>query len=207
MSLGEDQVTNIDLLRHGTCRGGEIYRGRTDVQLNEEGWSQMEQAISASASWQCIVTSPLLRCREFAEHSAARLDLPLQVDSTMREMDFGDWEGRLLQEVWQADPELVSRFYDDPGSVTPPGGEPTVDAQSRIAEGWRALMQERSGEHILLVCHGGVIRLLLSYLLDLPLSSIARLHIPYASMTRVQIHHRDSGDFPVLLSLNSGSVH
>jgi alpha-ribazole phosphatase len=206
MSSQEEQITNVGLLRHGTCRGGEIYRGRTDVQLNEEGWGQMEQAISASAGWQRIVTSPLLRCREFAEHYAARLGVPLQVDPTMKEMDFGDWEGRLLQDVWQADPELVSRFYEDPGSVTPPGGEPTAAAQFRIAEGWWALIQERTGEHILLVCHGGVIRLLLSHLLDLPLSSIARLHIPYASMARVQVHHRDSGDFPVLLSLNSGSI-
>ena len=207
MNESKEPVTNIDLLRHGHCQGGEIYRGRTDVQLSEEGWSQMEQAINGPAKWQRIVTSPLLRCREFSERCAERMDLPLQVDATLKEMDFGDWEGRLLQDVWQADPDLVSRFYDDPGSVTPPGGESTADAQSRIVKGWQALMQERSGEDLLLVCHGGVIRLLLSHLLDLPLSSIVRLHIPYASMSRVQVHHRDSGDFSALLSLNSGSKH
>jgi alpha-ribazole phosphatase len=207
MSSGEEQVTTIDLLRHGTCQGGEIYRGRTDVQLNAAGWSQMEQAINVSDKWQCIVTSPLLRCREFAEVHANRLELPLQIDPAMKEMDFGEWEGRLLQDVWEADPELVSRFYEVPGSATPPGGEPVADAQSRVMAGWQTLIQERTGEDLLLICHGGVIRLILSYLLDLPLSSISRLHIPYASMTRVRVYHREDENFPVLVSLNSGGIH
>jgi alpha-ribazole phosphatase len=109
-----------------------------------------------------------------------------------------------LQEVWQENPELVARFYDDPSAVTPPGGESTADAQSRVVAGWQALMQQCAGDQLLLVCHGGVIRLLLGHLLAMPLAAVMRLYIPYASMARVQVYHRDGGDVAVLMSLNSG---
>jgi alpha-ribazole phosphatase len=201
-----ERVTNVDLLRHGACEGGEIYRGRTDVPLSAEGWGQLERDIRGSANWQRIVTSPLLRCHQFAQRCATDFDVPLQVVPALREMDFGDWEGRLLQEVWQANPELVARFYEDPGAVTPPGGEKTLDALDRVVAGWQEMMQPGKGDNLLLVCHGGVIRLLLSHLLEMPLSAISRLHIPYASITRVQIFHREQGDFPTLMSLNAGDA-
>lgn len=196
-------VTTIDLLRHGACEGGEIYRGRTDVALTDEGWQQMEQATAQTATWQAVVTSPLLRCRSFAEHFAQQVDVPLQIIPALREMDFGEWEGRLLQEVWTSDAQTVSRFYDDPGAVTPPGGEPTAIVQERVVEAWCSVLQQWSGQHLLLICHGGVIRLLLSHLLNMPLAAIARLHIPYASISRIQVHRYEGRDFPVLMSLNS----
>mgnify|MGYP003647683723 FL=1 len=203
MSTSDETVTTIDLLRHGACDGGEIYRGRTDVALSTEGWQQMVQATASAARWQAVATSPLQRCRTFAEHCASRFDIPILVIDALREMDFGEWEGRLLQDVWRSDADLVSRFYADPGTVTPPGGEPVAAAQSRVVEAWKTLLQATAGQHLLLVCHGGVIRLLLSHLLQMPLATIARLHIPYASIARVQVYRRDGHDFPVLMALNS----
>lgn len=203
MPAPAERVTTIDLLRHGACEGGEIYRGRTDVALSDAGWQQMEQAVAHFADWQAVVTSPLVRCHAFAEHCATRFAIPLHVVSNLQEVDFGAWEGRLLQEVWQNDAHTVSRYYDDPGAVTPPGGEATVAAQERVVAAWQALMRECAGLHLLLVGHGGVIRLLLSHLLAMPLSAIARLHIPYASICRIRVYHREGGDFPVLMSLNS----
>lgn len=199
-----ERVTTIDLLRHGACQGGEIFRGRTDVQLSTAGWQQMDQAVSAALGWQRIITSPLLRCREFAEHCAGRFNLPLQVDVALQEMDFGDWEGRLVDEVWQESPDLLGRFYDDPSAVTPPGGESTAAAQSRVVAAWHELLQQCGGDRLLVVCHGGVIRLLLAHVLAMPLAAVMRLYIPYASMAQVRVYHRDSGDVAVLMSLNSG---
>ncbi|MCB1703750.1 MAG: alpha-ribazole phosphatase family protein [Halioglobus sp.] len=203
MAAGDAAITTVDLLRHGACEGGEIYRGRTDVSLSREGWQQMERATATADGWQVVVTSPLQRCRSFAEHCGSRLDIPVQVIGGMREMDFGEWEGRRVQEVWRSDADLVSRFYDDPGSVTPPGGEPVAEAKARVVQAWESLLQAATGQHLLLVCHGGVIRLLLSHLLQMPLATIARLHIPYASIARVQVYRRDGRDFPVLMALNA----
>lgn len=202
MPIQGETVTTVDLLRHGACEGGYIYRGRTDVALSPEGWRQMEQAIGTTGGWQRVVTSPLQRCRLFAVHCAEQLRLPLAIVPELQEVNFGAWEGRLVQDVRQADPEFLSQYYDDPGAVTPPDGERTVDAQQRILRGWQALLRDFAGEHLLLVCHGGVIRLLLSHLLDMPLRASTRLNVPYASLSRVRIYHREGGDYPVLTSFN-----
>lgn len=204
MSAREGQVTRIDLLRHGKCQGGEIYRGRTDVPLDDEGWAQMDAAVAVARSWQRVVTSPLQRCHTFAGECAHRFQLPLEIEPGFKELDFGEWEGQLVQEVWQANPDFVSSYYADPGAVTPPGAESTAEAKARAVQSWNYLLGKFSGEHILLISHGGIIRLLLSHLLGLPLSSIASLHIPYASLTEVQVHHRNGEDFPILMSLNAG---
>ena len=207
MSDNRESVTTVDLLRHGRCEGGDIYRGTTNVMLNGEGWQQMERAITPPADWTRIVTSPLLRCRAFAEHQSMKLDLPLSVEPDLRELDFGDWEGRLTKDVWNENPQGVSRYYADPATFTPPGGEATNEAQTRVASRWKRLMNEHRGGTLLLVSHGGVIRLLLSHLLLFPVSSIARLHVPYGALSRVQVYHREEGDFPVLLSLNARTEH
>lgn len=204
MTAPEERITTIDLLRHGACEGGEIYRGTTDVALTPQGWEQMEASIGDHADWHCIVSSPLTRCKKFAEQHAERLQLPLQIKSDFREMDFGAWEGRLLQEVWAEDPDLVSRFYADPAAVTPPGGEPVPVAQERSVRAWQDLLCDRQGENILLVCHGGIIRLLLSHLLGMSLAAISQLHVPYGCLARIRVYHRSGEDFPVLVSLNAG---
>ncbi len=206
MTVQDDSVTTVDLLRHGACQGGYIYRGRTDVELSAEGWRQMEQAIGTTGGWQRVVTSPLLRCRMFAEHCAEQLHLPLAIIAELQEIDFGEWEGRLVQDVRQADPALLARYYEDPSAVTPPGGEPTADAQQRILRGWRTVLRDFAGEHLLVVCHGGVVRLLLSHLLDMPLRASPRLYVPYASLSRVRVYHGDGGEFPVLASFNRRDV-
>ena len=204
MSSPPERVTTIDLLRHGACLGGEIFRGRTDVQLSTQGWQQMEQALCTAPAWQRIITSPLLRCHEFAVRYAARSDVPLVVEPALREMDFGAWDGRLAQEVWQENPQLLARFYDDPGAVTPPGGESAAAAQSRIVAAWQAMLQQCMGEQLLIVCHGGVIRLLLAHLLAMPLGAVMRLYLPYAAIARVRVYHREDGDVAVLMALNGG---
>lgn len=205
--MSDDVFTQIDLLRHGACEGGEIYRGSTDVPLTQEGWEQMASSVGDGSDWQAVVTSPLERCQTFAQHCSETFSIPLAVESGFREMHFGEWEGRLLTEVWESDAALVTRFYEDPDSTIPPGGESVADAQTRAVKAWDSILRERSGERVLLVCHGGVIRLLLSHVLQMPRSAISRLHVPYGSLTKLRVYHRDGGDFPVLLSLNSMGEH
>lgn len=205
---GSSTLTTIDLLRHGECQGGEIYRGSTDVLLTEMGWRQManvlasEQALVGGKPWQRIVSSPLQRCRLFAESQAQTMGIPLHINDAFREMHFGDWEGRDLQEVWQSDQEAVSRFYADPGSVSPPNGESMQQVQGRLLPAWKSLIESHAGEHLLLVQHGGTIRVLLSWLLQMPLGAVTRLDIPYASLSRITVFDDGKQHLPTLVFLN-----
>jgi len=200
-------VTTIDLLRHGECQGGEIYRGTTDVALTERGWQQMESSLHidvahAETPWQRIVSSPLQRCRLFAESKGQLLNIPVHLHEGFREMDFGDWEGRSIEEVHREDAEAVTNFYRDPARVAPPNGESMQMVQGRLISAWQQILNEHRGEHLLLVQHGGTIRILLAELLQMPLAAVTRLEIHYASLSRVQIYETDSEPFPKLVFLN-----
>ena len=199
------------MLRHGECQGGEIYRGITDVLLSERGWQQMESSLHidvahAETPWQRIVSSPLQRCRLFAESKGQALNIPVQVHEDFREMNFGDWEGRSIEEVHREDAEAVTNFYRDPAAVAPPNGESMQMVQGRLLSAWQQILNEHRGEHLLLIQHGGTIRILLAELLQMPLAAVTRLEVHYASLSRVQIYETstEAGSelFPKLVFLN-----
>lgn len=189
--------TRIDLLRHGECEGGAIFRGHNDVALTPAGRGQMQQAIAKAGSWQQVISSPLRRCRSFA------VDLsPVRFDERLREMTFGGWDGRLIEEVWRDDEVLISAWSRDPSIVTPPGGEPLAAVATRVMACFAELLEQHRGQQLLLITHGGVIRVLLSQLLGMPLSHAGRIHVPYAALASVAVYHHAHGDSIKLLGHN-----
>src|SRR5699024_9738347 len=141
------------------------------------------------SGWQAIVTSPMRRCREFAEELATARDLPLIVDERFREMSFGDWEGVLASEIWAGQPARAKACYVDPHNHPPPGGEPLSAVRSRVAAGWADLVVTYREQHVLLIAHGGVMRSLLAHVLDMPLSASNRFGMPYGCRLRFDVLH------------------
>lgn len=175
--------TQVDVLRHGACEGGDIFRGSTDVHLNEEGWQQMGQSVSG-LEWDHIVCSPLQRCRLFAEKLSEQQGIPVVVDDRWREFDFGIWEGRLRNEVWGTHGEDVLRFFSDPLSFTPEGGDSYLSVRERIDEAWNEIIESYAHQRVLLITHGGVFRALHALLKSLPSSAFNTLEVPYACLSR-----------------------
>ena len=180
--------TLIDLLRHGEVAGGDLLRGsRTDQPLSDKGWEQLRETVDSGANWQRVVCSPLRRCREFAEETAERLNLPLQVEEGLRELDFGAWDGLPLEQLWAQHGDAANAFLEDPLSVMPPDAEPITEFQQRVLASWNALLTDHAGEHLLLVAHGVVNRLILSHVLAMPLSAMFRLEVAHACLSRVRV--------------------
>ena len=199
-------VIRIDLLRHGACEGGEIFRGATDVALSAEGWAQMQATLARHAQppWTRIVSSPLQRCRAFAEREAGRLGLPLVIDEDWRELSFGSWEGRARELLLAQDKAAVERFYLDPVNGVPPGGEPADAMQARVIAAYQRCLSQASGEHVLVVTHGGVIRGLLAHVLGMPLQRMFTLDVPYASLSG--LHHVERAGVSRLLFHNPAAL-
>jgi len=65
--MGTPEGTRFDLIRHGEPEGGKRYRGTLDDPLSATGWPQMQAAVSEQDQWDAILTSPMARCRPFAE--------------------------------------------------------------------------------------------------------------------------------------------
>jgi alpha-ribazole phosphatase/probable phosphoglycerate mutase len=179
------QETRIDLLRHGEPVGGGRFRGQLDDALSEKGWEQMWTAVGDTADWQQIVTSPLLRCCEFADSLAERYQLPVHREPRFREVGFGEWEGKTRAELEQIMTGQVARFYRDPVNHRPIGAEPLEAFGARVQAGFVELLERFAGQSVLVVAHAGVIRVIMAHALDIPLASMYRIHVANAGISRI----------------------
>ncbi|WP_447835575.1 histidine phosphatase family protein [Aeromonas salmonicida] len=196
---------SLFLLRHGQCQGGEdIIRGRTDVPLTQSGFAQMQ------ATWRSLLTrvaqgsrlasSPLQRCHTFAQslENKAPLVGPLQCCHWASEMDFGRWDGLPQSEVCLRWPELSDGFWRAPERHTPPNGESLEHFCFRVWQGWQAWLGElnaAAAPGALLVCHAGVMRVLLSQIVCPDAWPGApwftSLELPYAATVEISVYLRE----------------
>ncbi|OHY81906.1 histidine phosphatase family protein [Marinobacter sp. AC-23] len=196
-----DCTTVFDLIRHGEPEGGPMYRGSKDDPLSEAGWQQMRRAIAKTDHWDAIVTSPMLRCVRFAQELADNYGIPLHKDERLREINFGEWEGRTADEVMASDGDRLSQFWANPVVCTPPGGEPAKDFNHRVVESWHHWQQELAGQNVLVVCHGGVIRMIVADAMNIALEhSFSSLATPYACRSRIQVDTSGHGRFQSLIA-------
>lgn len=178
--------STIDLLRHGeTAMSG--FRGRLDDDLNANGWEQMRRAALAPSSWQVVVSSPLKRCASFAQMFAGAHHLPCHLDARLVEMDFGDWEGMTAADLMPSQGDALARFWADPWQFGPPHGEGMAAFESRVRAAWHDLALRYKGMRVLVVTHGGVIRLLLCLDRQLPRCEFLQLNVPHASVHRIGV--------------------
>lgn len=174
------------LLRHGETELGGGLRGSLDDDLTEQGWQQMWSALPAQPRWQRIVSSPLRRCAQFALQLSLRDRLPLKYADGLRELHFGQWEGRHPRDLMVDQADALAAFWNDPYGFTPPDGEPMVRFSERV---WAALAQlerEYAEQTILLVTHGGVMRLLLAAARGLPPSQLLQVEVEHGALHRLR---------------------
>jgi len=179
--------THIDLLRHGETEGGERLRGSIDDALSARGWEQMCAVVGESGAWSRIVSSPLQRCVAFARKATQKYRLPLDIEPRLREIHFGDWEGKTAAEILAAYPDRLERFWNDPVNHPPPGGESFSAFQARVLGAWDDLLARHAGTHLLIVTHGGPIRVILGHARGLPWAEALRLPVPLASLHSLTI--------------------
>ena len=154
---------DVFLLRHGQTPGNaeKRYIGRTDEPLSDEG----KAAASASGTFSDVKTvyiSPMLRARQTAELLFP--DAEKLVLNDLREMDFGDFEGRSAAEMVN-DPAY--RAWVDGQCLAPcPGGEDMEGFSRRVNEAFLSAVRdaEKRGEKTLvIVAHGGTVMSVLSH--------------------------------------------
>jgi alpha-ribazole phosphatase/probable phosphoglycerate mutase len=180
-------MLTLDLMRHGEPLGGRRYRGQIDDPLSDRGWAQMRAALGETTPWTRIVSSPLSRCRAFAEELSRQRGLPMSVDERLREVGFGVWEGKSAAEIESETPGALARFKSDPIHARPPGAEPLDSFYRRVADALDAIQSGHDGEHVLLVGHAGVIRMALAWALAIPQANAYRIEVASAKYTRLRV--------------------
>jgi broad specificity phosphatase PhoE len=174
-----EESTRLVLVRHAETNAamrGHCY-GRLDVGLSPEGRRQARElgAALGDARLAAVYSSPLVRALDTAAAIAAPHGLEPVADDGLREIDFGEVEGLLYEEIEAERPELFRQWTETPGSVRFPGGEALADLRARVLPTVAEIRERHAGEVVALVAHGGVIRVVLAEALDLPDGALFRL--------------------------------
>ncbi|MGY1893299.1 alpha-ribazole phosphatase family protein [Pseudomonas sp. SDT291_1_S447] len=178
---------HLDLLRHGETELGGGLRGSLDDALTEKGWAQMRGAVVEGGPWDRIVSSPLQRCARFAAELGEQLNLSVHLDKDLQELHFGAWEGQSAAALMETDAEALGLFWADPYSFTPPQGEPVSEFAARVLAAVARLQSAYAGERVLLISHGGVMRLLLAQARGLPREQLLNVEVAHGALFALTI--------------------
>lgn len=202
ISLPRPVETIFWLIRHPEPEAsakGRCY-GSLDVDLSAAGIGQAHQIAKALASepLAAIYTSPRRRCTEAARILAAGRNCTVETLDTLRELDFGEFEGCSYDEIAAQHPEFYREWMERPTAVRFPGGENFADMRARVDDALRELRQRHPGDSVGLVTHGGTIRILLAGALGMEPANIFRLGQRYGAINRL----RYLADSPVVDLVN-----
>ncbi|GGP15246.1 histidine phosphatase family protein [Oceanobacillus neutriphilus] len=158
---------SVTLLRHGITKANQEkrYLGWTDVPLVPEEMERLRAAQDFGKQFDLCITSDLLRARQTADLLCPELER-IEIKD-FREMNFGAWEMKTYEDLKRN--ASYRAWIDAPESQAPQDGESFLELQQRIDAGFQQLRQKayrRQSKNILLVAHGGVIRYLLTSLME-----------------------------------------
>jgi len=178
-------VALIHLMRHGEPEGGKVFRGSQDDPLTAAGWQQMRKQ-AGDQQWDHIISSPLSRCLDFARYLQETTGADLTIEPGLQEIHFGDWEGCSAESLMASDSESLKLFWQDPVANPPPAGESMDVFRARVLAAWSQLCQSyNKDENVLVLCHGGVMRVIMQALLTLPWSSVFSIDLAYSAIIRI----------------------
>lgn len=177
----------LDMLRHGETELGGGLRGSLDDALTTLGWTQMRDAVTGQGPWDRIVSSPLQRCALFARELSEQLDLPVSFDKDLQELHFGAWEGQSAAALMEADEQALGLFWADPYAFTPPDGEPVLEFSARVLSAVSRLQRDFAGQRVLVVCHGGVMKLLLAQARGMPREQLLQVPVIHGALFGLQV--------------------
>lgn len=185
-------ATRLLLIRHGEVeeKFQGVFGGRIDMNLSPRGKQQARVLADylRRKTIDAIYASPMKRVQQTLSptlknngHSQAILD-------GLREVDFGDWTGMDWLAVRDQFKFPVHEWLEQIEHPGAPNGESGKTFRARVEPCLRDIIRRHHGQNVAVFCHGGVIRLVLAILLDLPLPKTNSFEVEYASITQVALH-------------------
>jgi broad specificity phosphatase PhoE len=181
--------TQLILVRHGqtgwnagAAAGGERFRGRTDLPLNDTGLAQaraLAARLAASGRDQpfaALCASPLLRARQTLAPLASALGLSVWPHPGLLDINYGRFQGLTHAEAAEAYPELYRLWRSTPSRVRFPEGESLADLQARVGALLDEVAARYQGQRVVLAGHEIVNKVLVCTVLGLDLDQIWRIH-------------------------------
>lgn len=183
----ESPVTRLYLVRHGEVEESyhRIFGGRIDMNLSPRG--QLQAASIAEYfepfALDAVYCSPMKRAQQtMAPLLAAKAVEAVTMDG-LREMDFGDWTGHRWEEIQEKFGVNAFSWIEQIENGLVPNAETGDLLRARIGPCVEEILAKHLQQTVAIFCHGGVIRVILSLLLRLPLPATAGFEVDYCSVS------------------------
>lgn len=179
------------VIRHGETEWNAKgrFQGQHNPELNERGIEQSRRTADylAGHKFDAVMSSPLSRALTLAEMIAVNCGTNVEIVPAFTEINHGDWEGCLSTDVQERWPQLLEAWHESPHTVVMPGegGESLDSVQLRAVVAADELTDRYSGD-VCIVAHDAVIKVLICYFLNLPLSAFWRFQIANCGLTIVE---------------------
>ena len=189
--MNANSTTRLLLVRHAEveARYQHVFGGTVDMDISPRGHEQA--AVLAkflrTRPFDALYASPMKRVQQTLAPMLKNGTPPPVVLPNLREVDFGDWTGHGWEAVREKFGVSAFSWLEQLERGTIPNAENVDTYRARVAECLNEISATPSGKTIAVFCHGGVIRMLLSILLDLPFSRMSMFEIDYASVSEIEL--------------------
>lgn len=183
----------ITLIRHGKVNGPAALYGATDIAMSSTGADELQRNIERIHQQNPIThitSSPLVRCAMPAQFFAQQHQLPINIIDNLKEMHFGEWDGIPFESFNEHQWQSLNQFWETPSTAHRLDGESLQQFAERVMNCWTTIVENTAAKHQLVICHGGVIRIVIAHVLNLDwrnASLFRQLNIDYSSHTRIDI--------------------
>lgn len=183
--------TRLIFIRHAEveARYQHVFGGTVDMDISPRGHEQaaMLAEFLQTKPFDALYASPMRRVQQTLAPLLKNGTPPPTVQRNLREVDFGDWTGHGWEAVREKFGLSAFTWLDQLERGTILNAENVITFRARVAQCLDDILAAQSGKTIAVFCHGGVIRMFLSILLDLPLSRMSMFEIDYASVSEVEL--------------------
>jgi probable phosphoglycerate mutase len=178
-------MTTLYLIRHGRTDWNEEgrYQGQCDPPLNTLGRQQAQDAAAAlrDVPWTALYSSDLARAQQTAWALSNCTGMPVQLDARLREIDVGQWAGKLSPIVRAHAPELYAQWRTVPEQVRPGGGESLHELAARLAGALDEIAATHPHGTVAIFSHGAAIATIRCLAAGRPLNQFWELLPPNAT--------------------------
>ena len=187
------EPTRLVLIRHGETRLNveNIFRGRTDIPLNENGFDQARRLGEALRPQRlaAVYSSPMDRAMATARGVAEAQGLTVQAMDAFHNICLGAWEGRSKQEIRQEQPELWRQWVHTPEALVLPGAETIPRVRERAMRGIAELLDRHASQTVAVVTHRSVLKTILAGMLGLERDYFWKFYLDNCSYSTVEHQH------------------
>jgi len=185
-------ATRLLLIRHGEVEAGyhKKFGGWIDMNLSPNGKRQGKVLANylRGKTIDAIYASPMKRVQQTLAPTLKISGQKQTIFEGLREIDFGKWSGLGWEAVQKKFGFAVHEWLHQIHHHGVPNGENSEVFRARVEPCLRQIIENHPGQNVAIFCHGGVIRMMLAILLELPLPKTNQFEIEYASITQVALH-------------------